>query len=71
MIAVPSGYPGNARDWTAQLGTLRSEYNALRADLRAIRFCEPASSESEYVARRVVELCKWNRWEIPLEALST
>jgi len=70
-IAVPVGYPGNAREWSSQLSRLRGEYNALRADLRAIRFCEPASSEeAQYVARRVTELCKWNRWEIPLEALS-
>ena len=68
-IPAPVGYLGNAREWQAQLGKLRSEYDALRADLRAIRFCEPESSEAEYVARRVVELCKWNRWEIPLEAL--
>ena len=67
----PVGYLGNARDWSSQLSKLRTEYNALRADLRAIRFCEPESSEAQYVARRVVELCKWNRWEIPLEALST
>ena len=70
-IPVPVGYLGNARDWSSQLSKLRTEYNALRADLRAIRFCEPESSEAQYVARRVVELCKWNRWEIPLEALST
>ena len=68
-IPAPVGYLGNAREWAAQLSNLRREYHALRADLRAIRFCEPECTEAEYVARRVVELCKWNRWQIPLEAL--
>lgn len=68
-IPAPVGYIGGVRGWASQLSALRSEYHALRADLMAIRFCEPKSSEAEYVARRVVELCKWNHWEIPLESL--
>lgn len=68
-IACPVGYPGKSRDWAAQLSALRSEYTALRAELRARCLGEPASTEAQYVARRVQELCVWNRWQIPLGAL--
>ncbi len=65
-VSAPLGWRGTARQWDEQVTALEREYRALRADLR-VHCREPASTQDEYVTRRVMELCRWNHWVVVCE----